>query len=99
MLLTLFIDFKGITNIYFDTHVIIVTIIGLGVMGMGGAFLLYYYIIQELGAVKSSVATYIAPVIAVIIGAVMGENVTAIEWFALTLIIGGVIVIQTTKLG
>jgi drug/metabolite transporter (DMT)-like permease len=68
-------------------------------MGTGGAFLLYYYIIQKLGAVKASVATYIAPVIAVIIGAVMGENVTVIEWFALTLIIGGVIVIQTTKLG
>ncbi|MFH4159188.1 DMT family transporter [Acinetobacter bereziniae] len=97
--LFLFIDFKGITTIYSDRHVLLGTIIGLGVMGTGGAFLLYYYIIQKLGAVKASVATYIAPVIAVIIGAVMGENVTAIEWFALTLIIGGVIVIQTTKLG
>lgn len=99
LILILFIDFKGITTIYSDRHVLLGTIIGLGVMGTGGAFLLYYYIIQKLGAVKASVATYIAPVIAVIIGAVMGENVTAIEWFALTLIIGGVIVIQTTKLG
>ncbi|WP_439039603.1 DMT family transporter [Acinetobacter baumannii] len=96
--LLIFTDFTGITVIASDTHVFLGVIIGLGILGTGGAFLLYYYIIQKLGPVKASVATYIAPVVAVIIGYFMGENVTIIEWLALALIIGGVVVIQTTKL-
>ncbi|MEN8361441.1 DMT family transporter [Acinetobacter baumannii] len=97
--LLIFTDFTGITAIASNTHVFLGTIIGLGILGTGGAFLLYYYIIQKLGPVKASVATYIAPVVAVIIGSLMGENVTVIEWLALALIIGGIVVIQTTKLG
>ncbi|MDO7383818.1 DMT family transporter [Acinetobacter baumannii] len=96
--LLIFTDFTGITAIASDIHVFLGVIIGLGILGTGGAFLLYYYIIQKLGPIKASVATYIAPVVAVIIGYFMGENVTIIEWLALTLIIGGVVVIQTTKL-
>lgn len=96
--LLLFTDFTGITEIASNIHVFLGAIIGLGILGTGGAFLLYYYIIQKLGPVKASVATYIAPVVAVIIGSLMGENVTVIEWLALVLIIGGVVVIQTTKL-
>jgi len=96
--LLIFTDFTGITAIASNTHVFLGTIIGLGILGTGGAFLLYYYIIQKLGPVKASVATYIAPVVAVIIGSLMGENVTVIEWLALALIIGGIVVIQTTKL-
>ncbi|MDR0236842.1 DMT family transporter [Acinetobacter sp.] len=99
LILYIFTDFTGITAISSDKHVFLGVIIGLGVIGTGGAFLLYYYIIQKLGPVKASVATYIAPVVAVIIGSIMGENVTIVEWLALALIIGGVIVIQATTLG
>ncbi|WP_338524900.1 DMT family transporter [Pseudomonas batumici] len=88
-------DFHGITAISADLHAMLGAIIGLGMLGTGGAFLIYYYIIQKLGPVRASGATYIAPVVAVIIGAVVGEPVTGIELLALALILGGVVLIQT----
>ncbi|WP_245220807.1 DMT family transporter [Pseudomonas batumici] len=88
-------DFHGITAISADLHATLGAIIGLGMLGTGGAFLIYYYIIQKLGPVRASGATYIAPVVAVIIGAVVGEPVTGIELLALALILGGVVLVQT----
>ena len=66
-------------------------------LGTGGAFLIYYFIIENLGPVQASGATYIAPVVAVIIGAAVGERITALEILALALILGGVVLIQTSK--
>ncbi|MEQ1069674.1 EamA family transporter [Acinetobacter lwoffii] len=72
-------------------------IIGLGMLGTGGAFFIYYYIIQKLGPVKAAGATYIAPIVAVIIGAMIGESIGVIELLALVLILGGVVLIQLPK--
>ena len=71
--------------------------VGLGVLGTGGAFLAYYFIIEKLGPLRASGATYIAPVVAVLIGVAAGEQVTALEWGALGLILGGVVLIQTRR--
>ena len=90
-------DFDGIGAIATDMHALSGVIIGLGVLGTGGAFLIYYYIISSLGPVRASGATYIAPVVAVIIGAVVGETITWVEILALTLILGGVVLIQTGR--
>ncbi|UDM06190.1 DMT family transporter [Halomonas sp. NyZ770] len=90
-------DLHGIMAISADVHAMLGAIIGLGMLGTGGAFLIYYYIIQKLGPVRASGATYIAPVVAVIIGAMVGERVTGIEVLALALILGGVVLIQTAK--
>lgn len=90
-------DFNGIGAIATDMHALSGVIIGLGVLGTGGAFLIYYYIISSLGPVRASGATYIAPVVAVIIGAVVGETITWVEILALTLILGGVVLIQTGR--
>ena len=90
-------DFGGITAIATDTNAMWGAIIGLGAFGTGGAFLIYYFIIDRLGPVRAAGATYIAPVVAVIIGAAIGENVTGIEVLALALILGGVVLIQTGK--
>ncbi|WP_238897667.1 DMT family transporter [Achromobacter xylosoxidans] len=95
--LLLLTNFHGITAITADLHATLGAIIGLGALGTGGSFLIYYYIIQKLGPVRASGATYIAPVVAVIIGAMVGERVTGIELLALALILGGVVLIQTTK--
>lgn len=65
--------------------------------GTGGAFLLYYFIIDRLGSVRAAGATYIPPVVAVIIGACVGEQVSEIEILALILILAGVVMIQTGK--
>ncbi|KHJ53238.1 membrane protein [Aureimonas altamirensis] len=88
-------DFHGIGAIASDTHALLGAIIGLGVVGTGGTFLLYYYIIGRLGPVRASGATYIAPVVAVAIGAMIGERITGVELLALALILLGVVLIQT----
>ncbi len=94
MLLT---DFDGMGDIASDAHVLVGAIVGLGVLGTGLAYLIYYYIIEELGPVRASGATYIAPVVAVIIGVSVGEPVTSLEIVALATILGGVVLIQTGK--
>jgi drug/metabolite transporter (DMT)-like permease len=88
-------DFSGITSITSDLKTVFGVVIGLGVLGTGGAFFLYYYAIEKLGSVKASGATYIAPVVAVIIGAFVGEDMNSSIVVALVLILGGVILIQT----
>ncbi|MFT4574637.1 DMT family transporter [Marinomonas primoryensis] len=88
-------DFSGITSITSDLKTVLGVVIGLGVLGTGGAFFLYYYAIEKLGSVKASGATYIAPVVAVIIGAFVGEDMNSSIVVALVLILGGVILIQT----
>jgi drug/metabolite transporter (DMT)-like permease len=88
-------DFSGITSITSDLKTVLGVVIGLGVLGTGGAFFLYYYAIEKLGSVKASGATYIAPVVAVIIGAFVGEDINSSIVVALVLILGGVILIQT----
>jgi drug/metabolite transporter (DMT)-like permease len=95
--LALLTNFGGITAIATNTNAMWGAIIGLGALGTGGAFLIYYFIIDRLGPVRAAGATYIAPVVAVIIGAAIGEDVTGIEVLALALILGGVVLIQTGK--
>lgn len=95
--LSVLIDFDGITNIATDSQALWGTVLGLGILGTGAAFLIYYYIIETLGSVRAAGATYIALVVAVIIGAIIGENITSLEVMALVLILGGVLLIQTGR--
>ena len=95
--LAVLIDFDGITNIATDSQAMWGTFFGLGILGTGAAFLIYYYIIETLGSVRAAGATYIAPVVAVIIGAIIGEDITRLEIIALLLILGGVLLIQTGR--
>lgn len=88
-------DFTGISEIMSNTQTVLGVVIGLGLLGTGGAFFLYYYAIEKLGSVKASGATYIAPVVAVIIGAIVGEEIHPLLFIALALILTGVILIQT----
>ena len=95
--LAVLIDFNGITNISTDNQAMWGTFFGLGILGTGAAFLIYYYIIETLGSVRAAGATYIATVVAVIIGAIIGEDITRLEIMALLLILGGVLLIQTGR--
>ncbi|KZN15431.1 DMT family transporter [Marinomonas sp. TW1] len=88
-------DFTGMSEIISNTQTLLGVVIGLGLLGTGGAFFLYYYAIEKLGSVKASGATYIAPVVAVIIGAIVGEEIHPLLFIALALILTGVILIQT----
>lgn len=94
MTLAVLIDFDEITHIATDAQALWGTVLGLGILGTGAAFLIYYFIIETLGSVRAAGATYIAPIVAVIIGAIIGEAITYVEIIALLLILSGVLLIQ-----
>ncbi len=97
MTLVILTDFDGMAAITTDSRALLGAVLGLGVLGTGGAFFSYYFIIEKLGSVQASGATYIAPVVAVIIGVAVGEEITGAAILALALILGGVLLIQTGK--
>ena len=64
------------------------SILVLGVVGTGFAFLLNQQAIAEVGATRASLSTYIIPIVAVIVGiVVLGEP------FRWSLVLGGALVV------
>lgn len=68
--------------------------LGLGVLGTGIAFLLYYALLERLGAVASAAATYLTPAVALGIGWANGEAVGLREMAAAGVILLGIAVVQ-----
>jgi drug/metabolite transporter (DMT)-like permease len=64
------------------------SIVLLGVVGTGIAYVLNYRIIAELGATKASLVTYIIPVVAVVVGIVVLD-----EPFEARLLVGGALTV------
>lgn len=87
-------DTTGMSAILGEPRALAALVLGLGVMGTGAAYLIYYYMVQQLGAVGASGATYLPAVVALAIGAAVGEPISALEIAALVLILGGVALIQ-----
>ncbi len=87
-------DLSGIGRIARDGHAALGLVLGLGILGTGIAFLIYYYLLQELGAVAASGSTYLPPVVALGIGWMTGERVGLPEIAAIALILLGVVVLQ-----
>jgi len=95
IILFLIVDFKGINNIWQDTHSFIGLVVGLGILGTGLAYILYYYMIEKLGVLKASSITYIPPVVALIIGFfIVGEDIQIIDFIATIFIFFGVFLIN-----
>ncbi len=66
-------------------------IVGLGLVGTGLAFVVYYELISEVGAVRAGSVYYIPPVVALLLGAVfLGEQLGVREWLGAALISVGV---------
>ncbi|PPC75569.1 EamA family transporter [Pokkaliibacter plantistimulans] len=75
-------------------------VLGLGLIGTGVAYILYYFIVAQLGAVKAAGVTYIPPLVALAIGYFwVGEPLATTDLFAVVLIMGGVYVLQSGKKG
>jgi drug/metabolite transporter (DMT)-like permease len=67
----------------------------LGVLGTGAASILYFYLIAQTGARFTSLLNYLVPVWAITLGAVvLGEKLPLSTWFALILILSGLILIS-----
>lgn len=70
-------------------------ILGLGVLGTGIAYLLYYFLIEKMGAVLASTSTYLPPVVALIMGYVFaGETITLMQSIGILVLLLGVACIQ-----
>ncbi|MCM2477665.1 DMT family transporter [Rhizobium sp. CG5] len=87
-------DQTGIGTILQNWHAAAGVAVGLGVLGTGMAFLIYYYLLQELGAVAASGATYITPNVALLIGWFAGEHVGMLEIAAIILVLTSIAMLQ-----
>ncbi|WP_108880605.1 EamA family transporter [Anderseniella sp. Alg231-50] len=88
-------DMNGIGEIWSNAYVAAGLILGLGVLGTGIAFIIYYYIIDELGAVSAASVAYIPPVVAIIIGVfLVGEKIDLREYLGAALILVGVALVN-----
>lgn len=93
--LAIFIDLDGITAIAEHPGVLLSIGLGLGVLGTGFAFVFYYVAVNGLGALTASTATYIAPVVALLIGVgLLSEPLTPITIFATVLILSAAVILQ-----
>ena len=75
------------------TGPVVGAVLALGAGGTGVAYLLYYRLIQDVGATTASMVTYVIPVVAVVLGVVVrDEPVTA------NVVVGAAIVIAAVAL-
>jgi drug/metabolite transporter (DMT)-like permease len=85
----------GITDIASDGRALTGLVVGLGLLGTGIAYILYYFIVEELGAVTASGSTYIPPVVALAIGwLAVGEPLVVWDGVAVLLILAGVVILR-----
>ena len=85
----------GIGAVSNDTRAWTGLIFGLGVCGTGLAYVIYYYIVENLGAVAAAGVTYIPPVVALVIGVFLaGEVIHPLGYLAMVFILSGVALLQ-----
>ena len=95
VVLLLIVDLQGIGDIWRDPYVAAGLVLGLGILGTGLAFILYYYIIDKLGAVAAASVAYIPPVVALVIGVgLVGEKIDPAEYLGAALILAGVVLVN-----
>ncbi len=85
-------DTSGLSALSDDPQAFGVLTIGLGLVGTGVAYVLYYYVIANLGAVRASALTYVPPVVALFLGAVfLGEQIGLLDYLGTVFIFAGVL--------
>ena len=88
-------DMTGLGTLTDDPTSFAVLVFGLGFFGTGLAYVLYYYVIGKLGAVRASALTYVPPVVALFLGALfLGEAIVLLDYVATALIFAGVILVN-----
>lgn len=67
----------------------------LGLLGTGLAYLLFFRLIERWGATRTTLVTYVIPLIAIVLGfALLGERLRPAELLGAALIIGGVVLVN-----
>lgn len=91
-------DLNNIIDIRNNSVALWSLFIGLGLLGTGIAYILYYYIVSQLGAVASSSVTYLPPVVALIVGGIfLGEQIEIRDYLATIIIFLGVVLVNKGK--
>ncbi|MCO5089545.1 DMT family transporter [Bosea sp. (in: a-proteobacteria)] len=91
--------FEGTGAVFADTRAWTGLLFGLGLCGTGLAYIAYYRIVEELGALAASGVAYAVPVVAVLIGTVLfDEPLAVLDIVAMSLICSGVFMIQSDLL-
>ena len=84
-------DLEGVRNLSTNKWALTGTVIGLGVIGTGLAYVIYYFLVDALGAVKAASVTYLPPVVALLIAVIIvREPLAATDYIGATLIFSGV---------
>lgn len=66
-------------------------VLEMGPIGTAFTFVLFFYFIKNWGSTAASLNTYLQPVVGVVLGvAILGEQLHARDWLALTIILSGV---------
>lgn len=74
-----------------DRPALLALIFGLGLVGTGIAFVIYYQLIQTLGAMKAASVYYIPPVVALLVGwAFAGETISFVQGIGAALVMAGI---------
>lgn len=95
VLLLLVTELNGIQQLFAHPGPTLAMVVGLGLLGTGVAYILYYFIVNRLGAIVASGVTYIPPVVALLIGVVLiGEPVQGLDIIAMVVILAGVGLLQ-----
>ena len=98
-LLTIFTPKAGLGALFADVNALLILTIGLGVVGTGLAFIMYYHVIEALGAVTASSVFYLPPVTALTMGAALaGEWITGLQICGAVLILAGVWLAKRAKI-
>jgi drug/metabolite transporter (DMT)-like permease len=92
------VDRHGITMVFADRGAAVGLILGLGLCGTGLAYVLYYVLVDRLGAVAASGVTYVPPVVALLIGYFsIGEPIRLLDVGAMAAILVGVGLLQSGR--
>ena len=93
--MSLITDFDGIAQIQDNARALTGLVLGLGILGTGMAYILYYVIVKNLGAITASSVTYIPPVVSLFIGFfIAGEVIALTDWIGMIIILIGVHVLR-----
>jgi drug/metabolite transporter (DMT)-like permease len=75
-------------------------VVALGVFGTGVAYLLFYYVMNSLGAVRATAVTLVVPVTAVFWGVVLlGERLTVGTVAGMVIILAGIVLTNVRRAG
>ncbi|HEY8457316.1 MAG TPA: DMT family transporter [Actinopolymorphaceae bacterium] len=76
---------------------VVLSMLALGCLGTGAAYLLFYGLVRDLGATAASTVTYLLPVVAVVAGAlVLDEKLTWYQLLGGALVLVGAVLAQHT---